>query len=225
MMKKLMMFATLLSFLFAGTAHAAAQEYQLTGNLVSFTIYSPSGVAQLNPQALSLDPAQPFTLGTALMFSTTPGSAASVSVTLNPYYHEMQLAFFIGNVTYAGLEQFMLLNGTLASSGDHVTATGSARTTWGVGSWCTADHVATCSDLWSENRNLPGSSSTLDFLFTDTTLQQLNGTIVVNSKLNSSGWIERVYSVDGVAVPVPASAMLFGSAVLALAGARRRRTA
>jgi hypothetical protein len=226
MMIKNKLFLAIVVFFFTATAQAyTSLNYKLHGDLLSYSIFSSTGVLQ----AYALDPAKPFTIGTAdLLYYPETDGHVTIGMTLNPSYHVVHnLPYWAEQVTYAGLTQKTnSLAAFFAPGTNNLIGNGSSRTEWGIGSWCASSQAVTCADLYSEHRPLPfsnnGSTSMLDLLFSDATLQNFNGTVIVNSKLNSGGWIERTYSLSGVAVPLPMSGMLFGSAVLALAGVRRR---
>lgn len=95
------------------------------------------------------------------------------------------------------------------------------------GTYCASSTPMNCVELGGEFYSSPIKvpiSSVLDLYF-DPTFSYVTGTITVNTNFANGDVLSRVYGVDVQVqeVPVPASALMFGSALLAMAGARRRK--
>lgn len=215
-MKKVAAISGCLSLLCAVSANAAILDVDVDAHLIAYSVFSAGGVETVG----TLDHASIATAGQAHIQTYDTDHSAYMILTLNPSYYVASLPNGT-QVTYANSSQRTSLY-TFPIGAVHVTKTGSTTASqWGLGSWCDSPQVVSCASLYSEHV-LDGywNSTYFDLVFDG--VEKFSGTVVVKSTLGNGGWIQRTYSLETSNVPLPMSGALFGSAVLALAGARRR---
>ena len=200
----------------ANMAAAAVMPYALSGNLTSYAVIFPGSPT---PQLETIEPTTPFIDGNAIF--DIEGASASFDIIVNPEYDVVRIDnAALAVEIYAGMSQ---RSGGTTSIYDpatqYLSGTGVSTTTLGIGSYCTGI-TSVCSALYSETLT-NGSTATFDITFGNS-LESFVGTLTVNSKLSNGGWIIRTYNLTGVAVPLPMSGLLFGSAML-ISGLFRRK--
>lgn len=209
-------------------ATATTQAAQLVGDfdthftLLSYTL-TPSGGS---PVSIAVYPSTP--LASDGLFSLWD-TGARIEIATGYHVVSYGSGGNQANVTYTALEQDAFIYGGLPKTPGHVTYSGSdAGSSFQLGTYCASPtgNFASCQSLTSEfgTINMPTKYEPtffLDLVF-DPTVEHFTGTIDFKTVLSDGSTLTRTYSMVGD-VPLPTTGLMFGSAVLALAGARRRK--
>jgi hypothetical protein len=197
----------------AGAASAQAATYNVTGAQTGAVI---TAVA---PTTATNTPAVPSFAG---VWDVT-GSSLSGNVDFEAYSTAVAVdlgGFFLNATINNPNSLFNITGGTFASSGLTVTLTNA------VGSFVGTTPTCTGNALVCSNQPAPGIADLdLTLTFADASLSSFTG-VITGTNSDANGTTVYTWEFSGVEeVPLPAAAWLFGSGLIGLAGAVRRRRA
>lgn len=213
----------------ASTPALAARYGNNTPVDLTYTFTTSGGAASIVQY-----PSPAFAISPYLDINLNPG-ALRVNTSFNSAYHIVEFGSggSFATVHYGGINQYLGSIGAYALSYDagtrHLTGGSTlGGSTFYQGTYCASSTPMNCVELggefYSSAIRVPISTA-LDLYF-DPTFSNVTGTVTFNTNFANGDVLSRIYEVDMQvisSVPVPGSALMFGSALLAMAGARRRK--